>query len=243
MTTPSQVLLFALAGGILPTLAWLWFWLREDSVHPEPRWMLTLAFIGGMITSILVYPFEVGVIEIFGSPEATSPLLISIVIVFLWAAIEEMFKFIAAYTSSLRKPHANEPVDMIIYMIVVALGFAALENSLFLLGPLKDGNLIESIATGNMRFIGSTLLHTLASATIGFSMALAFYKNKRTKIIYWIIGMIAAIALHTMFNLFIMRGTGNVTLAVFSSVWLLLTIIILFFEKIKKIYPLRNKLN
>ena len=33
----------AAAGGILPALAWLWFWRREDSTHPEPRRLIALA--------------------------------------------------------------------------------------------------------------------------------------------------------------------------------------------------------
>ena len=50
--------LAAAAGGILPALAWLWFWLREDSRHPEPRQLIALAFLAGMATVAVVIPIE-----------------------------------------------------------------------------------------------------------------------------------------------------------------------------------------
>ena len=32
----ASILFFAIAGGFIPSLLWLWFWLKEDS-NPEPR--------------------------------------------------------------------------------------------------------------------------------------------------------------------------------------------------------------
>ncbi|KKW26148.1 MAG: hypothetical protein UY70_C0035G0005 [Candidatus Kaiserbacteria bacterium GW2011_GWB1_52_6] len=48
----------AAAGGLLPALAWLWFWRREDAPHPEPRRLIALAFAAGMITVALVIPVQ-----------------------------------------------------------------------------------------------------------------------------------------------------------------------------------------
>ena len=42
----------------------------------------------------------------------------------------------------------DEAPDYVIYMITVALGFAAAENMLFLFSPL-DGGVIDGIATGS----------------------------------------------------------------------------------------------
>ena len=39
-----QTLILAVVAGFFPALAWLWFWLREDSEHPEPRRLIALAF-------------------------------------------------------------------------------------------------------------------------------------------------------------------------------------------------------
>ena len=53
-----QTILFALLGGVLPALLWLWFWLKEDKKRPEPRGLILLAFIAGMLTVPVVLPFE-----------------------------------------------------------------------------------------------------------------------------------------------------------------------------------------
>jgi RsiW-degrading membrane proteinase PrsW (M82 family) len=51
-------------------------------------------------------------------------------------------------------------------MIISALGFAAIEN-IFLLTPLFDKDFTATLHIAFSRFLGATLLHVLASATIG----------------------------------------------------------------------------
>ena len=51
MTLSSFI--YALLAGILPSLIWLWFWLREDSERSEPRWLLTASFFGGVVAVLI----------------------------------------------------------------------------------------------------------------------------------------------------------------------------------------------
>lgn len=223
-----QTLLFALFGGIVPALLWLWFWLKEDKERPEPRGLIVLTFIAGMAAVLLVLP-----IERFFDVRFSG-----IFVIILWAATEEIFKFGGAYFVVLRRKEMDEPIDAVIYMITVALGFAALENTLFLLNPLIDGDFVKTIINGNLRFLGATLLHTLSSAMIGVMIALSFYRRKTLKKMYVLFGLILAIALHSLFNFFIMKESGGKMLTVFFFVWIGIIILILFFEKIKKIKKL-----
>ena len=131
----------------------------------------------------------------------------------------------------------DEPIDSVIYMLTAALGFVALENAFFLISPLSQGNFIESIITGNLRFMGASLLHIISSTTIGIFIALSFYKKKVMKIEYLAIGMILAIILHTIFNLLIIDSTNTTTFTIFAVVWIAVIVLLLFFEKIKKIIP------
>ncbi len=48
------------------------------------------------------------------------------------ALIEEGFKYFIVKEKILRHPEFDEPVDTMLYMIISALGFAALENMLIL---------------------------------------------------------------------------------------------------------------
>lgn len=227
----SQTLFFALAGGMFPALLWLWFWLKEDKKRPEPRGLLILSFITGMILVPLVIPLEQAA-KAFSAN-------ITIVTIALWAAIEEIMKYGAAAFVVLRRKAVDEPIDTVIYMITIAIGFAALENVLFLLNPKLD--LIGGILTGNLRFIGATLLHILASATVGASMAFAFYKRKEIKTFFLIFGIILAIVLHTLFNFFIIKTNGEKIFVVFLFVWIGIIALLLLFEKIKHITRLTIK--
>ncbi len=221
----GETILYALLGGILPTLLWLWFWRREDRLHPEPRKLILLAFIIGMLTIPFVIPVQKFTATIFSGG----------LLILIWAATEEIFKYTFAYFSVLRNKEMNEPIDEVIYMITIALGFAALENTLFLIEPLRDGKLIESIINGNFRFFGATLLHVLSSATVGVFMAFSFYKSRAKKILYTTVGIILAISLHTLFNFSIINSNGTNILLVFAFVWSGIIILLLALERIKSI--------
>ncbi len=54
----TNVLILSLLGGIVPALFWLWFWLREDRLRPEPKSALLSAFIGGIIAVLLALFIE-----------------------------------------------------------------------------------------------------------------------------------------------------------------------------------------
>ncbi len=226
ITIPS--ILIAAAGGTIPALVWLWFWLREDRLHPEPRLMLLAAFLAGMIAVPLVIPFETAAYALVGGG--------STLVFFLWAIIEELAKFGVAYLIVLRRPAVDEPIDTVIYMITTALGFAAVENAMFLLSPLASGNIGATLITGDLRAIGATLLHVISSAAIGICLAFSFYRDGRLKKRFAALGVILAIMLHTVFNLFIIgEGNSNNTWYVFLSVWISIVVVLIVLEKIKTI--------
>lgn len=224
----------AIAGGILPALAWLWFWRREDSKHPEPRRLIALAFLAGMLAVGIVIPLE----------RLVQPYLDTQVLVFsVWSALEEIVKYLAAYFSVLNRDEDDEPMDPVIYMVSVALGFAALENVLFLTNPALSGQIwTEILQTGDLRFIGATLLHVLSSAVIGIALGLSFYKKTRVKraFVFW--GLILACALHALFNFLILNAPPEHMLRTFGFVWIGLIGVLAILEYIKRIRPaIRNK--
>lgn len=226
--SPST-LLYAAVGGILPALVWLLFWLREDRKRPEPKYRIAEAFIAGMATVLLVLPIQTST---HASLSHFMPLMFLV-----WAALEEILKYGACYITALHTESNDEPIDPLIYMLTTALGFSAMENTLFLLNPLMDGNVVETIVTGNMRFIGASLLHVLSSGVIGLFIALSFYGSRIQKRAYLAIGIAAAIALHTIFNLFIIKDTDGTAFAAFGAVWMAVIVLMLLFEKVKRIYP------
>jgi RsiW-degrading membrane proteinase PrsW (M82 family) len=155
----------------------------------------------------------------------------------IWAGVEEVCKFLAIAIIALNSDFNDEPIDAMIYCVVGALGFAALENAFFLFQPIMGGAISESIITGNMRFIGATLVHVVSSASVGFALGYVFYRGYFAKIIAIIIGLITAITLHSAFNLSIINGTTSDTLKAFGWVWGATVILIVLFEEIKVVKP------
>lgn len=217
----------SLLGGVLPALFWLWFWLKEDRLHPEPRSRLILVFLAGMASVFLVLPLEQLALNLTGASMTTLTIL-------LWAAIEEICKYGVAYWTALRCKDTDEPIDAIIYMITVALGFSALENSLFLSNLIDLRLFSDSIVTGNSRFLGATLLHIVSSSAIGVLLGLAYYKKAFMKKVFLFTGLLLSIMLHTIFNLLIIRSDNSIFL-VFTGVWTLVIMLIVLIEKVKTI--------
>jgi RsiW-degrading membrane proteinase PrsW (M82 family) len=223
----ASTFIYALLAGLLPSLIWLWFWIRED-VHPEPRKAIIAAFfagVGAVIVAIFVEKY-IADFQFNSSLQYT-----------LWAAAEEILKYLAVALIALSTRNNDEPIDAMIYCITAALGFAALENTLFLIQPLAGGEIAQSIVTGNMRFVGATLVHVVSSAVVGFGLGFVFYRGYIAKIIAVIVGLSAAITLHAAFNLSIINAGTADTLKAFAWVWGAVVILMVLFEEVKVVKP------
>jgi RsiW-degrading membrane proteinase PrsW (M82 family) len=157
----------------------------------------------------------------------------------LWAAVEEMFKFLVVAAFALGCDSNKEPVDTMIYCVAVALGFAALENTLFIMDPFSHGDVARAIVTGNMRFIGATLVHIVSSATIGFTFGYVFFHSRFVKFIAILVGLAGAIAIHASFNLSILNADAGNTLKTFAWIWGGVVLLIILFEEVKAVH-IRN---
>jgi protease PrsW len=225
LTNNPKILGLAFLGGIIPSLLWLWFWLKEDDEHPEPKALLALVFIMGMIAVVVVLPIQKFIQDQISSHEVE---------LVLWASAEEILKYLAVLLVLYKTNNAKEPIDWPIYLITAALGFAALENTLFLIKPLSISGTTVSLLTGQLRFLGSTLLHTISSGTIGIAIGISFYMEKFKKKWFLFFGFLVAIALHSAFNFFIIRNDGSDFLKVFAFLWVVTIIVMLLFEKVRR---------
>lgn len=221
----STYFAIAFLSGLVPALFWVWFWLREDTNKPEPYFLIAISFIAGMAVVPIALPLQKLALDIYSGDN----------IMLVWVIIEELLKYTAALALIFWNREVDEPIDMVIYMIVIALGFAALENALFIFNPLVMGEYLSSLLTGGFRFLGATLLHVLASGTVGVFLALAYYRSKVTQVLAGTFGLFMAIVLHALFNFFIMGASGETILAVFLFVWMGIILLFLLFEKIKQL--------
>lgn len=200
--------------GLAPSFIWLMFFLRED-VHPESNKMILKIFSLGMIITIVAGAAEKG-IEIFiniGIEFLNNNIFLSSSAVFIYnsfeliililagAFIEEYAKYFVVKKKVLKDKEFDEPVDVMLYMIIAALGFAALEN-IFVLFSLETFQ--ETVWIISLRFVGATFLHALCSATFGYFLALSFFETRKS-FMFFSLGIILATFLHGIYNFFILK--------------------------------------
>lgn len=223
-------IVIAIALGILPSVIWLIFFDREDHKHPEAIKDIIYGFILGALATFVALLIQIVLNKFFlGSGIATrSPLAVT-----AFATIEELVKFLAVFMIVRVRRNFDEPLDAMIYMITVALGFAAVEN---VASVINHGNLLQgvvivkSLETVVLRFLGATLLHSVTSAIVGFHWAVGIISKKN---IGWHIaaGLVVASALHAMFNYLIIR-TGPTSWAIVFAATIAFFVLI-DFEKVK----------
>jgi RsiW-degrading membrane proteinase PrsW (M82 family) len=220
-----KILALAFLGGVVPSLLWLWFWMNEDKKNPEPTSVVALVFLMGMLSVIVVLPIQKIIQTHFHDVQLQ---------IILWAATEEILKYLAVLVILFHTRYVSDAIDWPIYMITAALGFAAIENALFLIKPLTAGQDTVSLLTGQLRFLGSTLLHTVSSGILGISIGVSIHSKEFGRVWHSLVGLLLAISLHSIFNFFIIKNNGADFLRVFAFLWVITIIVLLLFEKVRR---------
>ena len=229
----SYFILLILA--LSPSIIWLLFYLRKDA-HPESNSMILKIFFYGMLSAVPAIFIELGFFQETAKLNL-SPFLISFLNVFIGVAlVEEVLKYLVVKNKVLNNSEFDEPLDVMLYMIIAALGFVALENILIFLSSetyfLRVG---ETLILAGFRFISATFLHALSSGALGYFLALSFFETKKRNI-FLVTGFSLAIALHGLYNFSIMMEGGYLRLLFPTIIIIGLAIFVSFgFRKLKKL--------
>jgi RsiW-degrading membrane proteinase PrsW (M82 family) len=228
-----MTLLLALLG-ILPSVIWLSVYLREDD-HPEPNRLILGMFFAGGLSAFVAAGVEFvllrGLEQIPLSPIALNLIAFFVVVGF----VEEFLKFYAVKVGSRSSRNFDEPTDAMIYLVVAALGFAAVENvfALFSFGTATS----VAIEIALLRFVSATLLHVLASAVVGYYFArqrFFLWKNQVIK------GLLIATILHGLYNILTLSSNGferlSLTLLIVALLGIMAIVVNIFFYRLKKDY-------
>ena len=236
------IFIYALLGGFVPGLFWMWFWLHEKHKHKEPRRVIIKVFICGMAAVLVSYLCQKGV-DAYLHVRTGTPMDVDLetviggqyLMTLIHVIIEEFAKFAAAYVIAFRTKVFNEPIDAFIYLMTAAVGFAAMENTLFLIQPLFNGQTLETVVTGHMRFIGASVLHVASSGILSVFIGLSFCKGRLLREVNVWLGLSVAILIHWTFNILLVVSDPSYTFLVFSSIWVATIFLILALERVKQI--------
>lgn len=110
---------------------------------------------------------------------------------------EELFKYLALLLLIWRNRNFNEKFDGIVYAVFISLGFAAVENILYVVNNGAD--------TGYIRAIVSVPGHALFGVTMGYYFGLAkFYGQYRNR--FLVRSFLYPVILHGAFDFILMLG-------------------------------------
>src|ERR1043165_274463 len=120
------MLLLALA--LAPTFAIVLYILYKDKLDREPPSVLFMSFLWGVISTIPAMALEIGA----GYFQLDETIQGTVLFVFFGVAlVEEFVKFVALRLYAFNRKSFDEPLDGIVYGVMVGLGFATLENVLY----------------------------------------------------------------------------------------------------------------
>jgi RsiW-degrading membrane proteinase PrsW (M82 family) len=233
----DQFLILYLFFGISPSLIWLGYYMRKDA-HPESKGMVSRVFLWGAVITIPTFLVQFSLAFLLNQ-SGIYGLGANVFYFFVIVAFtEETFKYLIVRRKIIKSPETDEPLDAMLYMVIGALGFAAVENIMYLMLPSYSMSfndvLNRTVVLTIVRFLGSTFLHTLTSGLVGYFLALSFRETKRS-IWYVISGLALATALHGAYDTSIMAAPGYLKLLLPAIILVILAVFVFyFFARLRK---------
>ena len=207
-----------LAVSLAPIVLLLIYLYKRDKYEKEPKKLLAKALIFGAITVIPVFFIETWLSGYWENKYnfPSNKLLTAAYDSFIVAAFtEEFFKYSVFFIFIWNNKNFNEKFDGIIYATYISLGFAAVENVLYVID--------SGIGTGIIRAFTAVPAHTIFGITMGYFLALAkFTPSKR--FIYIVLSIAVPILLHGFYD-FILMSQHNTLLLLFIPYLIFMVII------------------
>lgn len=167
----------------------------RDKYEKEPIRLLLFALLAGGLTVIPIFFVEQFLDQFTDSfPKLLSAAWNAFVVA---AFTEELFKYIALFLLIWKSPEFNEKFDGIVYAVYISLGFAAVENVLYVM----EGG----ISAGLMRAITAVPAHAIFGVTMGFYFGMAKFYAKQQKTLK-LKALLYPILLHGIYDFIIMTG-------------------------------------
>lgn len=166
-------MMILLAAGLLPPLYLLWKVYQSDRIEKEPAGLLFTIFLYGMLSTLPAGILEnIGMYILYLVPfpesltEAAATRLFNLLFYFIVVGgAEEFVKYVAMKLPTWRNPEFNYVFDGVVYGVTASLGFAALENVLYVLDT--------GLFTAGIRAWTAIPLHCIAGIFMGHYYGIA----------------------------------------------------------------------
>ncbi len=186
-----EYIALALAPGIAISL----YFFYKDIYNREPKLNLAVSFILGCLAIFPAAWFE----ESFSHTIDGS---ITGVAIFAYAVVgfsEEASKFLGLRFYAYKQRSFDEPLDGIVYSVFVSMGFATVENIMYVVKYSQEG---MGLQVGVLRMFLSVPAHAAFAVMMGYFVGKAkFHPEKSTRLM--IMGLLVAIFFHGTYDFFL----------------------------------------
>lgn len=185
-----------LAVSQAPVIVLFGYVYLKDKHDREPLELLVKTFFAGALSSLFVIVVEL----LFRTLPEVLPLgrvgHIFVGTIVGVALVEECGKYLALRRIAYHRAEFNEPYDGIMYAVASALGFAAIENLLYVFG--------QGFEVGVLRMFTAVPMHAVCGVIMGFYVGLAkFSTDKNRAALQHLVGVGLAVLTHGTYNYFI----------------------------------------
>ncbi|OPL19487.1 MAG: hypothetical protein AVO35_10750 [Candidatus Aegiribacteria sp. MLS_C] len=185
-------MLIPMFASILPALLWMILFYRSDRYAPEPRKLVARTFLVGAIVAAAM---------VFSLKELPFKLALIYSSVLIAPVSEETAKFLCVRWTVYDNPEFNEPIDGMVYATAAALGFASVENVLYVLNVWVAGGKEAGVMVLAGRSVLSVPAHALFSSLWGLALGWHRRLGTRKSGLMVVLGLLGGMLLHGLFNL------------------------------------------
>lgn len=200
---------------LAPIFAIIFFVYLKDEYDKEPMKHLVISFLLGCISVIPAMVLEYSAAVAY--PDDPTNLMNTAIWAFIIiAGSEELSKFIMLRFYAFRQKEFDEPYDGIVYGVIVSLGFAAIENVMY----VYSGGGGLSVAL--LRMFTAVPAHASFGVIMGYYVGLA-WQHKDQSFQYLTRGLLVAILLHGVYDFFLIQQNFP-AFALFSFIGLFISV-------------------
>lgn len=185
-----------LALALAPGIAIMWFIYSKDRYDKEPLRALIKSFFLGMLSIVPALIIQLTAISLLDWLLPANGWIYFILKAFIVVALtEEACKFMMVKWYAWPRPFFNEPFDGIVYGVMVAMGFATLENIGYVLQ--------HGWQTAILRMFLSVPAHATFGVLMGYYLGLAKFTHDSHSKQLMVRGLLLAVLFHGLFDLFL----------------------------------------
>ncbi|EJF53086.1 putative membrane protein [Saprospira grandis DSM 2844] len=188
---------YLLALSVLPGLAICYYIWRRDKHEPEPKHLLFFCFLFGMLSTVpAVFLETMGQnMGIIADENFLKTFAFAVGVV---GFSEEFCKFLFLRYYIYPKKEFDEPMDGIVYSVMVSMGFATLENVLY----VAQGGYEVAF----LRMFTAVPAHAAFAVIMGYFVGLGkFHLHKGKESLFLLKGLGLAALVHGLYDFFIFQ--------------------------------------